>query len=291
MPRMDSPDGQPDPEASARAEPIPQAVPVARPVQGYGAELPSVPLVDCDMLIPGSSRGGAIGDIALVALIFLVLQTVAGVLILALGVASEEPAVRERAMIIPMLPVMALASFVAVGLVLKRRRQGWRSIGLRGGQLWLDGAIGIGAAIATPIVILLSLVALQNIFPQLAGQMEENTERIMEMFPNIGPAGFVMVATLVGIYEETLFRGFLMTRLRRATGSWTGGVLLSTLVFVALHATHQTFSALIAITILSLSFSLLTIWRRSIVPAIIAHTLFDLAQFLILYYTAGDAWT
>ena len=290
MPRMEDPLEQPAPEATDHAEAIPLTVPMARPVQGFDANL-SVPApIDCDMLIPSRSRGGAVVDVLVVVLIFVVLQTVAGLLILALGAASESPGERERAIIIPMLPIMALASFVAVGFVLRRRRQGLRSIGLHGDQPWINGAIGIAAAIATPMVIFLSLIGLQVFFPQLAAQMEENTERIMDLFPNVGPIGFVMVAALVGIYEEFLFRGFLMTRLRRATGSWTLGVLLSTTFFVALHAMDQTFSAVIAITILSLSFSLITIWRRSLVPAIVAHTLFDLAQFLILYQTAGDAW-
>jgi len=48
--------------------------------------------------------------------------------------------------------------------------------------------------------------------------------------------------------------------------------------------------ALVAVTLLSLVFSVLTIWRRSIVPAIWAHAMFDWSQFMLLYYSAGDAW-
>jgi hypothetical protein len=50
-------------------------------------------------------------------------------------------------------------------------------------------------------------------------------------------------------------------------------------------------SALVVVAILSLVFSLATIWRRSIIPAIIAHALFDLSQLLLLYVQAGDSWT
>ncbi len=47
--------------------------------------------------------------------------------------------------------------------------------------------------------------------------------------------------------------------------------------------------ALVVVGILSITFSLLTIWRRSIIPAIVTHTLFDFSQFVGLYYLMGDA--
>lgn len=292
MPGMDDPVDHSTPEATPSREPITGSVPMARPLTNPELGPAAAPSIEHDMLLPTSSRGGSIGDIALFTVIFVVLQMVCGVLIFVfLGVASEPPAVRERAIMLPMLPVMGLASFVGVGFVLKRRRQGLPSIGLHVGRFWTDTSVGVAAAIVIPLLIWVTLVGLHVFFPQLAGQMEENTERIKAMIPNVGPAGFVAVAVMVGIYEEVVFRGFVMTRLRRATGSWSAGVFISTIIFVGLHARNQTISALIAITILSLSFSLITIWRRSIVPAIVAHTLFDLVQFLILYYTAGDTWT
>ena len=83
------------------------------------------------------------------------------------------------------------------------------------------------------------------------------------------------MAATVGVYEELLFRGFLMTRLRRGTGSWTVAVLISTSIFTALHAPDQMPVALVPIAILSLVFSMVTVWRRSLIPAVVAHTLFD----------------
>jgi membrane protease YdiL (CAAX protease family) len=121
--------------------------------------------------------------------------------------------------------------------------------------------------------------------------MDENVERILELIPNMSLLVFGGVALVIGLYEELLFRGFLMPRLRRWTGSWTIAVLISTALFTALHAFDQTTGALVPIGILSLVFSLVTIWRRSIVPAIIGHFLFDWSQFIGLYVIAGDRWT
>lgn len=300
MPQMDDPVDHSTPEATPSPEPITEAVPMARPLTALELGPAALPSIEHDMLIPTSSRGRAIGDIALFTIIVLAVQVVAGILTFAVFDSSSEAitddvasaqAARNREMLPSMLAVMAVSSVVAIGFILKRRRQSLRSIGLHAGSLWINGSIGVAAAIAVPILIWVTLVGLHVFFPQLAQQMEENTERIKELFPNVGPAGFVAVAILVGVYEEIVFRGFVMTRLRRATGSWTAGVFISTIIFVGLHAMDQTISAMIAITILSLAFSLLTIWRRSILPAIVAHTLFNLAQFLILYNIAGDTWT
>ena len=81
-----------------------------------------------------------------------------------------------------------------------------------------------------------------------------------------------------------------MTRLRRGLGSWTAAVVLSTTVFTLLHAVDQTPAALMPVAILSVVFSITTIWRRSLVPAIIAHWLFNLANLIGLYYMAGESW-
>jgi membrane protease YdiL (CAAX protease family) len=81
-----------------------------------------------------------------------------------------------------------------------------------------------------------------------------------------------------------------MPRLRRATGSWVLAVALSTVPFAMLHLLDQQAIAIGPIAILSIVFSVVTIMRRSIVPAIIGHTLFNLSQFLALVYQAGNTW-
>jgi membrane protease YdiL (CAAX protease family) len=81
-----------------------------------------------------------------------------------------------------------------------------------------------------------------------------------------------------------------MTRLRRLTESWLIAVVLSSIAFTMLHALDQTAAALVPVAILSLIFSVLTIWRRSIVPAIVGHAVFNLTQVVGIYYLAGDQW-
>ena len=155
----------------------------------------------------------------------------------------------------------------------------------------LDLPIGIVAAAVAYGLTMFTLLTLCLVWPNLPELMEENAEHIFEMVPRLHPMGFAAIAAVIGVYEELVFRGFLMTRLRRATGSWTVAVLVSTAVFTGLHSLDQVSVAVISIAVLSLVFSVVTIWRRSIIPAIVAHTLWNLSQFLYLSATAGDTWT
>ena len=136
-----------------------------------------------------------------------------------------------------------------------------------------------------------TMFGLFAVFPGMREQMDENAVRLMALIPYMAPWKFAIIATLVGTWEELMFRGFLMTRLRRGTGSWIVAVLISTMVFTALHASEQTLPALIMISILSIVMSLVTIWRRSVIPAIVGHALFDFTQFIGLYmYSPTEAW-
>ena len=218
-----------------------------------------------------------------------------GALAAAIGVLDLPPEVPDseigRIILVPALTLRAAGIMAITALILRHRSQTVRSVGVARQGLALNVVLGICAMLVSYGVIILWLVLTWMIWPEVTERMTENADRIMELVPKQSPAGFMFLAVLIGLYEELFFRGFLMTRLRRATGSWTVAVLLSTAMFAALHAFDQELAALVPITILSIIFSLVTIWRHSIIPAIVGHWLFNLSQFLGLYYTAGESWT
>lgn len=245
------------------------------------------------------TRGAAWLDVAgLILCMFLLdLLTWAGMsLIVELPSASLEAgsspinAELMRTLLLPTLTIRAAGSIAIIAMILAYRRQSAASVGLSRRGLALNCLIGVGATVVAYGLIIFSSIMLWLVWPDLLDQMEENAQRIQDMVPRLHPLGFVGMAAMVGLYEELVFRGFLMTRLRRATGNWIPAVLVSTTIFTALHALDQTQAALVSVTILSLVFSAVTIWRRSLIPAIVAHALFDLSQLLGLYYAAGDSW-
>jgi len=207
------------------------------------------------------------------------------------GMSDEATTVLNHTLLVPLLMVRAAFSAGLIWLLLRWRRQRAVSVGVSRDRWRSDLLVGIGA---TPVVyglIMLSSATIWLIKPSLLEQMAENADLLTDLLPKMSIASFFGLAAAVGVYEELIFRGFLITRLRRGTGSWMVAVVMSTAVFTGLHAFDQTPVALISVAILGLSFSLMTIWRRSILPAIVTHALFDFSQFLWLVHTRGDTWT
>jgi len=273
-------------------------VPLARPIALEFIAPP--PPRAAEFFLLGQTPRSAWADVGWLALFMLSFEFFASWLLyfaaeFVLG-APLSPAESEfnhlpKVMLLPALSLRAFGALLFISILARRRGLKARSVGLAWSGTPLNIVIGLAALVVVYALIVVTMAFLWLFWPALVGEMEENAQRIMEMVPNLRPAEYVPLTAMIGVYEELVFRGFLMTRLRRATGGWTIAVVLSTAVFTALHAFEQTPLALVVVAILSLVFSLVTIWRRSIVPAIIAHALFDLSQLLLLHLQAGDSWT
>jgi membrane protease YdiL (CAAX protease family) len=274
-----------------------EGIPVARPI---AFEYASPPPPVSEFLLLNESPRSAWADIGWLVLFVIAFEFLtAGLVHLVTGFAfgagassSETEASEVRqAMLLPTIAMRALGAIVILAILARRRGQTARSVGLTWAGMPLNIAIGLAALVVVYVLIFVVMALLWFFWPDVVREMNENARRIMELVPKLRPAEFVPLTAMIGVYEELVFRGFLMTRLRRGTGSWAVAVVLSTVIFTSLHAFDQTRSALVVVAILSLVFSLATIWRRSIIPAIIAHALFDLSQLLLLYVQAGDSWT
>jgi membrane protease YdiL (CAAX protease family) len=237
------------------------------------------------LLLP-SSRLAALIDVLAVAGLLLAGELMGGgaaaVLLGFAPFAEKAEAETIEALLVPVLVGRAALTYVVLKTLLVIRRQAWASMGVRVRGLGFDLLLGLGALIALLIGGLAMQIVINFFWPDWLRQFSENADRLAQWMPPFNPLQFAALAITVGWYEELLFRGFLMTRLRRLTGSWIAAVPLSTALFALLHAFDQTFGAVLLITVLSLVFSMLTIWRRSIVPAMVAHALFDLIQMLLL---------
>lgn len=267
------------------------SVPLARPAHTPGATRRS--LKDFDIFLYPMSPGQALADVGLILVLAVICDLVIGLalgLVVAFlhdippdGLEDIPPSIR-KGMLFPMLAARAILTIGLVTAFVWHRGQTSRAIGLHKRGLARDGLLGIALTVVIYGMIFATLGLLALVWPTVLEQMQENASGLLEMIPRASPLGFLFMALTIGIYEEVLFRGFIMPRLRRATGSWVAAVILSSAIFTALHAAEQTPAALIIVSILSVSFSVVTIWHRSIVPAIVAHALFDFSQFLFLFY-------
>lgn len=298
---MTDPSHAQPPDAIPVARPLSGHVPVARPVFPADATA-AMSLPRDDLLLRKSSVGAAWIDVVRLIVLMLGVELLAGVLIaICLAFPGSEwsndsdltagAASVRRALFVPMLTLRAVGVLAAVTIILRHRRQSIYSVGLIFSGMPLNLVLGVAACIVIYGLILIAMPLMFLAFPDVMEQMAENADVLMDAVPRLSTLGFAGLSLLIGVYEEVMFRGFLMTRLRRATGSWTLSVLLSTAVFTALHAIDQVSVALVLIATLSMVFSLVTIWRRSIIPAIVAHALFNFSQFCLMSWQAGDAWT
>jgi len=189
-----------------------------------------------------------------------------------------------RTLLVPMVLLRAAVACAIIWMMVTLRKQGRVSVGLGCRNWLLDVGIGILALPVVYGVIYMVMLPLVMFVPALREQAGENISRITSVVPKLPLIGFFLFACVVGLYEELIFRGFLLTRLRRGTNSWTAAVILSSILFIVPHAMDQTMVMLVPVGILSLSFTALTIWRRSIIPGIVTHLLFDFSQFVLIYF-------
>ena len=149
-----------------------------------------------------------------------------------------------------------------------------------------DLALGVPVAVAAFATWLLGLLMLYLTWPSGLEEMRGNVDAIQQMLPPIHPVLLVTLQFIVAAYEELVFRGFLLTRLRRALGSWWAAAVLCSVIFTIPHALDQKLPAVVPLFLLGCLLCGLTIWRKSILPAVVGHALFNSANLLVIYF--GD---
>jgi membrane protease YdiL (CAAX protease family) len=96
-------------------------------------------------------------------------------------------------------------------------------------------------------------------------------------------AGELVLATVLALVvacaEETIFRGYLLLRLRELV-STPAAVAISTAVFAAGH-TYEGVTGVIAVAALGTIFSLVLLWRKSLVAPIAMHFIQDFLGLVI----------
>jgi membrane protease YdiL (CAAX protease family) len=88
---------------------------------------------------------------------------------------------------------------------------------------------------------------------------------------------FVPLAVTAGICEEFVFRGYFLSQLSSAPTGFAGALIVQAALFGLAHGYHQTIVGFLQKFLLGLAFGTLVRWRKSLIPAILAHVLLDLS--------------
>jgi membrane protease YdiL (CAAX protease family) len=97
--------------------------------------------------------------------------------------------------------------------------------------------------------------------------------------PGGAALAFVLVI-VVAVVEETIFRGYLISRLRTATGRTGAAVLLSSAIFSLGHGYEGT-AGMVSVLALGVILALVYLWRRSLVAPIVMHFLTDFTSIVL----------
>jgi membrane protease YdiL (CAAX protease family) len=91
----------------------------------------------------------------------------------------------------------------------------------------------------------------------------------------------VVLVAIVAVAEETIFRGYLLLRLKAITASPTAAVLLSAVVFSLGHG-YEGSAGVITVGVMGVVFAVVYLWRQSLVAPIVMHFLQDFIGIVLL---------
>lgn len=262
------PDDQPDSWPQTSSFPI--NVPMARPLSTY----PAVQARPIDpMLLPGARRTSMLVELLLFAVVFCGVQFIIAIAFMISGSEEELP---PGMMLLWGSIVPGLLTMGGVIGIVRMRGGTLAGLGLR----FPTASTMIVGTIASALISLVVNSVVRIGIMQIVENSDpmDNLENMRSMIPNWRLGWFGLFFMFVGLYEELMFRGFMMTRLRRLCGSWTAAVIISSVIFGAIHMTMQSWTAALSITAAAFVWATTTVLCRSIWPAVFAHALFDFAQ-------------
>ncbi len=99
-----------------------------------------------------------------------------------------------------------------------------------------------------------------------------------------GYSGFILAFVLVvvvALAEETIFRGYLILRLRNVTRSIPAAIILSAVIFSLGHG-YEGSAGIATVGLMGAALAVVYVWRRSLVAPIVIHFLVDFIGIVLL---------
>jgi len=183
-----------------------------------------------------------------------------------------------------------VAGFVlltAVVTMVRVQRHPLASIGWRTDYPLLDVMIGIGLFLFMTAALIALSVGMYLLAPDVHERMQQTQENIAATIPKMPPGLLVLMSAWVAVFEETVFRGFLLTRLRAMVGWWPAAVVLGAALFAPGHW-YQGAIGVGFTFVLGILLGGIFAWRKSLVPVIILHFLLNTVQLLVMYEGRPD---
>lgn len=265
--------------------PLARPIPLARPAEAAAAPPIAYATIarTSPFELPGVTRDQAVWDVALVLTATLALPYGSHLVLAPFVTASAEMPESALVLVLGKTIEMSIAVVVAAYLVFRNgvparalgltsraplRQLAWAAVGL----------IGCYAAMLTAGLVVIGLV---TAFPSLMGDLKQRIDFARQL-PVGSFATQLPLILAVAIHEELIFRGLLLPGLKRVTGRWWLAILLSSVLFAALHIPGQGALAAIQVTVLGAALAVVFVLSRSLPAVILAHAAFDLIQIQLI---------
>ena len=161
-----------------------------------------------------------------------------------------------------------------------RDREPLRRLGLSSKDV--DRNILLGFALYVPFLFVIGLVT-QVLTSLGLSQPSEPGPSYFHVGGHWQLALAVVLVVVVAVSEELIFRGYLINRLRTATGNTAAAVALSSVIFALGHG-YEGSLGVITVGVMGLIFSLIYLWRQSLVVPIVLHFLQDFVAIVLAPY-------
>jgi membrane protease YdiL (CAAX protease family) len=271
----------------AEASPVPRARPAAPEVAEPPALAYARPAVRLNPLDLLESKRDAAVDLLFGLLLIGVWQFLIPVLFVAFvdptGTALESP---DIGLGLNLFSGVLIAS-AACGIH-RLRRLPMSSFGFRSDHIWLDAGIAVATTICLLVLNLATRVTSMLLDERAEDAVLESTQNILATIPKMTIGRSCFMALMIGAYEESFFRGFALPRLKRVFGSWPLAVLIASVCFTLLHA-YQGIAGMVSVFMISLAFGGVFVWRKSLLPVVIAHFLVDFSGLMVLWFLRWQA--
>lgn len=150
------------------------------------------------------------------------------------------------------------------------------ALGLRAASPRRELAVGVVAGIGAWAAVLFFMLML-GVVLMITGGGEMpgggDPSPLIVWLAGLPIAWRLALSLAAGVCEELFFRGLLQQRI---------GIAASTAIFVLGHVSYGAPLMLVGLTLLSSIYALLVRWRGSIWSAVVAHTIFDAIQLLVV---------
>lgn len=168
---------------------------------------------------------------------------------------------------------------VIAGPLLLKRRTTRADLGLQRGPSWMDILITPLGFIAYMVLSALLLAFAQQYmtFIDFDQPQDVGFDQIGQQYEYI--LAFLTLVVVAPVAEEILFRGYLLGKLRKYTPLWIA-ILITSLLFGLVHFAWNVGIDTFALSII---LCLVTVWSKSLWPAILLHMLKNFVAFYFLF--------